>query len=96
MCMTNKTIYHKHINKYLELFNQFSNYMTLYKLDKLDKLPQEANIVIFDDTDEKLSSYSTYLLKRMMESKTPNIIQVRKTGEKDLPWQLSTPINLTA
>ncbi|HVA96486.1 MAG TPA: DUF5647 family protein [Candidatus Acidoferrales bacterium] len=93
--MTNKTVYYKHSKKYLSLVGQFLNYLTLYKLDYLTNLPKEANLVVFDENDKELTSYSYYLLKKMMENKTPNIVEVRKTGEKKLPWEISMPINLS-
>lgn len=94
--MTNKTVYFKHSEKYLKLVGQFFNYVSLYKLDTLTNLPKEANIVVFDENDKELSTYSYYLLKKLMVNKTPNIVQVRKTGEKKLPWEISIPINLSA
>jgi len=91
--MKKQLIYHKHTEKYLRLTEMFSNYITSYKLDKLSHLPQSSTIVIFDDTDKTLSDYSNYVLKRLLKAKTKNIYEVRKTGSKNMPWKISTPVN---
>jgi len=94
--MINKITYHKHIDKYLELLEQFSNYITVHKLDKMGELPKESTIVLFDEKDIDFSAYSNLVLKNLLKKKTKNILEVRKTGIKELPWKISTPINITA
>lgn len=87
--------YNKFADKYLELMEQFSNYIITYKLDKLNKFPSSANIVIFDDKDEAFSNYSLRILTVLLRKKTPNVYEVRKTGLRTMPWKIAQPINIT-
>ena len=94
--MTKKTIYYKFSDRYLDLLNEFFNYLTIYKLEVLETFPKESNIVIFDEKDRGFSSYSNKVLKNLLKSKAPHILEVRKTWQKGFPWKVSRPINFVA
>jgi hypothetical protein len=87
-----KPVAHRNFQKeYLELFERFMNYLTLYKSDVA--LPHNASIIFFDQHNDKLSKYSLWLQSKLLEKdpKTP-IIEVTKTGSKRIPWRIAQNI----
>lgn len=91
--MKSNIIYHKYSQQYAQLLNQFFKYIITHKVDFLDILPKESNIVIFDEKNPDLSSYSNLVLKNLLKKNTQNILEVRKTDQRGLPWKVSTPLN---
>lgn len=91
--MKNIVFYNKYKDKYLELLEQFSNYLITYKLETMEDFPQKSNIIIFDDRDTLFSNYSRRVLKELLLKKTKNVFSVRRTTSRIMPWEVSEPIN---
>ncbi len=84
-----QTIYHSHKDKYLDLFEKFMTYISVYKTDV--EIPKNANIVMFDYGDENFSRYSVTVRQRL-RSKNKHVVEVTRTGSKDLPWMISAAL----
>lgn len=85
--MKKNNLYFKYTERYLNLLENFMNYITVHKTDL--KLPSKANIIIFDAKDKELSEYSLRVLNHLMKKKEKNIVEVTKTGSKTVPWRIS-------